>query len=225
GEPILFGRTHDGKVFGLRDICPHRGVPLSFGTFDGKEITCHFHGWRYSPAGRCMAIPTMVEGQNIDISRIGTRAYEVRDWQGNIWVWMGEPRAQYADLPSLPEFVDTPVRMDFSMEFPCAAEYAIVAFFDPAHTPHVHKSWWYRARTAPHEKEKRYVPIPYGLRMERAVSKANGLAYRMLGGDVSTEISFYLPAWRVEHIKAGKHNLWSVTTVTPIDDKRCRETH
>src|SRR5262245_49854151 len=113
GEPILFGRTLEGKVFGLRNICPHRGVPLSFGTFDGKEITCHFHGWRYSPAGRCMAIPTMVEGQDIDISRIGTRAYEVREWQGNIWVWMGEPRTQYPDLPMLPEFIEMPVRMDF----------------------------------------------------------------------------------------------------------------
>ena len=29
GEPVLLGRTKDGQAFALRDICPHRGVPLS----------------------------------------------------------------------------------------------------------------------------------------------------------------------------------------------------
>ena len=31
GEPVLLGRGHDGVAFALRDICPHRGVPLSAG--------------------------------------------------------------------------------------------------------------------------------------------------------------------------------------------------
>ena len=31
GEPVVIGRMRDGKVFALRDICPHRGVPLSAG--------------------------------------------------------------------------------------------------------------------------------------------------------------------------------------------------
>ena len=37
GEPIVFGRTDDGQIFGLRDICPHRALPLSCGQFDGKD--------------------------------------------------------------------------------------------------------------------------------------------------------------------------------------------
>ncbi|HUJ45554.1 MAG TPA: Rieske (2Fe-2S) protein, partial [Rhizomicrobium sp.] len=31
GEPVLIGRMKDGRAFALRDICPHRGVPLSGG--------------------------------------------------------------------------------------------------------------------------------------------------------------------------------------------------
>ena len=31
GEPILFGRTHDGTPFAMCDICPHRGILLSGG--------------------------------------------------------------------------------------------------------------------------------------------------------------------------------------------------
>jgi phenylpropionate dioxygenase-like ring-hydroxylating dioxygenase large terminal subunit len=40
GEPVLFCRAKNGGVFALRDICPHRGVPLSYGMFDGKEVEC-----------------------------------------------------------------------------------------------------------------------------------------------------------------------------------------
>ena len=31
GQPILFGRDHDGKAYALKDICPHRGILLSGG--------------------------------------------------------------------------------------------------------------------------------------------------------------------------------------------------
>ena len=29
GEPIVLGRQKTGQPFALRDICPHRGIPLS----------------------------------------------------------------------------------------------------------------------------------------------------------------------------------------------------
>ena len=31
GEPVVLGRLKSGEIFALRDICPHRGVPLSAG--------------------------------------------------------------------------------------------------------------------------------------------------------------------------------------------------
>jgi hypothetical protein len=31
GEPVLIGRTKAGRLFALRDICPHRAAPLSAG--------------------------------------------------------------------------------------------------------------------------------------------------------------------------------------------------
>ena len=31
GEPVLLGRTKEGGLFALRDICPHRAAPLSAG--------------------------------------------------------------------------------------------------------------------------------------------------------------------------------------------------
>ena len=45
--PLVLGRTSDGKTFAMRDSCPHRGIPLSYGHFDGKAVECSYHGWRF----------------------------------------------------------------------------------------------------------------------------------------------------------------------------------
>ena len=36
GEPIVLGRLKGGQVFALRNICPHRGVPLHYGCLEGE---------------------------------------------------------------------------------------------------------------------------------------------------------------------------------------------
>ena len=63
GEPILLGRAGDGTVFAMRDICPHRGIPLSDGRLDRDEVECCYHGWRFGTDGRCTAIPSLTADQ------------------------------------------------------------------------------------------------------------------------------------------------------------------
>ena len=59
GIPLVLGRTARGEAFALRDSCPHRGIPLSYGRFDGREVECCYHGWRFDPpSGQCRAIPS-----------------------------------------------------------------------------------------------------------------------------------------------------------------------
>ena len=70
GEPVLIGRGRDGRVFALRDICPHRGIPLHYGRFDGDTIACCYHGWRFDRGGGCVEIPSLREGQEVDLARI-----------------------------------------------------------------------------------------------------------------------------------------------------------
>src|SRR5204863_9591714 len=86
GEPILIGRDRAGAVFALRDLCPHRGMPHSFGAFDGSEIECCYHGWRFATDGHCTLIPSLVEGQVFDLASVGVARYPAREVQGNIWV-------------------------------------------------------------------------------------------------------------------------------------------
>ncbi len=39
-QPLVVGRDQQGQAFALRDACPHRGMPLSCGHFDGQQIEC-----------------------------------------------------------------------------------------------------------------------------------------------------------------------------------------
>ena len=71
GEPVLLGRDHAGQLFALRDICPHRGVPLSAGRIKSDQtVECPYHGWRFRQDGVCGAIPSLVPGQDFDPEKI-----------------------------------------------------------------------------------------------------------------------------------------------------------
>src|SRR5580698_251776 len=52
-ERVVAYRLSDGSVAAARDICYHRGVPLSLGHVEGDEIICKYHGLRYDREGRC----------------------------------------------------------------------------------------------------------------------------------------------------------------------------
>src|SRR5882757_11042612 len=77
GEPVMLARSHDGRAFALRDICPHRAAPLSAGkVLAENSVECPYHGWRFKPDGVCSAIPSLIEGQDsIDPAKIRVRSY------------------------------------------------------------------------------------------------------------------------------------------------------
>lgn len=231
GEPLLIGRTQAGDAFALRDICPHRGVPLSAGRLLGADentcgeavVECPYHGWQFRADGRCAEIPSLVPGQDVDVSRIRVRRYPVKEVQGNIWVYMADEKR--ADLvpthepPTMPDFGDRAPNIRETMIFSCHVDHAVIGLMDPAHGPFVHRSWWWRSRKSIHEKAKAFAPTEFGFAMVEHKPSSNSLAYKILGGAPTTEISFRLPGIRIERIKAGKHRLVGLTSVTPIDEK------
>src|SRR5260370_15333832 len=102
GEPILIGRDRSGAVFALRDFCPHRGIPLSEGRFDGAEVECRFHGWRFDRTGRCTAIPSLTADDRCEPGRNRSKSYPARAVQGNIWIFFGDEPERAAEIPILP---------------------------------------------------------------------------------------------------------------------------
>jgi phenylpropionate dioxygenase-like ring-hydroxylating dioxygenase large terminal subunit len=226
GEPILLGRDPSGAVFALRDLCPHRGMPLSAGRFDGREVECRYHGWRFDTSGRCTLIPSLVPGQPSSSDRIRIRAYSVREIQGNVWVFFGDEPTAAPEIPLLEGFeIGRPPDLAESVAFAAPIDHAVVGLMDPAHGPFVHRAWWWRSRRSIHQKTKAFIPSPFGFTMSRHRPSQNSRAYRLLGGVPETEIAFRLPSVRIEQIRAGQHHVGNLTAITPIDDRLTEINH
>jgi phenylpropionate dioxygenase-like ring-hydroxylating dioxygenase large terminal subunit len=143
-----------------------------------------------------------------------------------IWVFMGAPddEAQLPPIPRAPDLGERAPALIESQIFPCDIDHAVIGLMDPAHGPYVHRSWWWRSKKSMHEKAKDFAPSHLGFTMVRHKPSANSGAYKVLGGEISTEISFQLPGVRIEHIKAGRHTICGMTTVTPLTKDRTEVT-
>jgi phenylpropionate dioxygenase-like ring-hydroxylating dioxygenase large terminal subunit len=231
GEKVLLGRDRAGAVFALRDICPHRGMPLSFGAFDGAQLECCYHGWRFATDGRCTAIPSLVPGQAFDLARIAVARYPAREVQGNIWVFFGSdpgtaPDIPVPDIPMLEGFAESAApQVVETMHFAAPIDHAVVGLMDPAHGPFVHSAWWWRSRRSVHEKAKAFELSPYGFTMSRHAPSTNSRAYRLLGGAPETEIVFRLPSVRIEETRTARYALANLTALTPVDDTTTAVNH
>jgi phenylpropionate dioxygenase-like ring-hydroxylating dioxygenase large terminal subunit len=223
-EPILFGRTNQGKAFAIRDICPHRAVPLSCGWYDGETVQCCYHGWRFDAGGKCAEIPSLMPEQEMDLSRFDVRSYEVKEVQGNVWVYIPDPDRTPShpprfDVPRVPGFGDEVApNVTYTMRFPCYIDHAVVGLMDPAHSPFVHRSWWWRGGTL-NDEIKWFDPSPYGFTMRKhQMPEHMGRGYWLIGGVPENEIIFHLPGVRTEETTTAKHRVVNLTTVTPLTD-------
>lgn len=225
-QPVLLARDKSGTAFALRDICPHRAAPLSAGRFKDGNVECPYHGWQFRKDGVCAHIPSVLQDQGIDVGRIRVDSYPLREQDGLIWIYMpADPKnpAPILDPPRIPiAAADGDARPRFveSQLFPCEVDHAVVGLMDPAHGPFVHKAWWWRSEGSIHAKAKRHIPSERGFTMVGHKPSSNSFAYRILGGDITTEIRFELPGVRFEHIKAGKREVLGFTAVTPLDQSR-----
>ncbi len=102
GEPIVMFRPRNGEVAALRDVCPHRAVPLSMGSVSEGRIRCPYHGLEFDEHGVCRKNPH-VDGPS---EQLKTRAYSVVEKHGGIWIWMGEEMADPAKIPEY-DWMDT----------------------------------------------------------------------------------------------------------------------
>jgi phenylpropionate dioxygenase-like ring-hydroxylating dioxygenase large terminal subunit len=220
GEPVLLGRKSDGKVFALRDTCPHRGTLLSKGSFDGREVTCPYHGWRFTADGQCTAIPSQCEGQRPQPRDVRAEGFPIAEHQGNIWVFMGTRGASLPPVPEVPA-IGHRLQLHVAMTFACNIDLAVIGLMDPAHGAFVHRSALWRTAASIHEKQKAFSPLPehqgLGWRMDRHTASRNSRAYALfLGGAPETEIVYRLPSVRIEHARTPKYNYCGLTACTPI---------
>lgn len=236
--PLVIGRDRHAKPFALRDACPHRGMPLSCGRFDGQSLECSYHGWKFDgQSGQCRLIPSLTSDQDLKVDRIYAGSYPCQENDDYIWAFIPEPPPLGAGFskavepafpaPRVPIFGGKYKIAYLTADLPCSVDHGIIGLMDPAHGPFVHQAWWWRSRHSIHEKQKNFEPIPMGFRMSAHTPSSNSAPYKLLrlyadADSITTTIDFVLPNLRLETIRAGKYWFSSLTTVTPITRSHCR---
>ncbi|PHQ66695.1 MAG: 2Fe-2S ferredoxin [Robiginitomaculum sp.] len=222
GQPIVIGRGQDGKIFALRDICPHRAAPLSAGKIlDDGTVECPYHGWRFGQDdGQCSHIPAICSGQKDPADGIKVRAFPVREDGQLIWVYIAKD-AKFKGEPDFepPHFDMADKKQVFvqRLTLNCHVDHAVIGLMDPAHVSFLHRQWWWRSGASMHEKAKKFEPRERGFAMAAHTPSSNSFGYKILGGKPITEIAFRLPGVRTEEITVGNKGILSFTAVVPVD--------
>jgi len=240
--PLVVGRDRGGRPFALRDACPHRGMPLHCGKFDGENVECSYHGWKFDAHnGQCELIPSLTADQKLKVDRIYAGSYPCDEQDGFVWVYIPDPGPQSAGFSARQEAPDPAPQIEkfgeasggkyklayLIADMPVSIDHGIIGLMDPAHGPFVHQAWWWRSRRSIHEKKKNFEPILNGFRMSAHTPSSNSAPYKLLrlyaaADSITTTIDFVLPNRRTETIRAGKYWFSSLTTVTPITRNQCR---
>lgn len=220
-QPIALFRSASGSVGALVDRCPHRGVPLSGGKVIGDRLQCPYHGWEFTCAGRCEAVPSFL-GQPDHVGRRAS-AHAVCEQQGVVWVW-GRPGAEPTGDPFHFEYAGrsgyTEIRHDVRAD---ATVHAVAEnALDVPHTAYLHGGL-FRTPTVRnritaevrrwHDRvECEYIGEP----------RPTGLVARVLspsGGIVTHFDRFFLPSIVQVEYRIGEENHFVITAAgTPAGD-------
>ena len=148
------------------------------GRIDGERVECCYHGWTFGTDGVCTSIPALVDGDPVDLEKITVSVYPLRERQGLIWIWIGEGDGTDVPSPEVPDVGEAPPQIVYALTFDVNIDHAVVGLIDPAHTPHVHESWWWRRPGQRRDKEKNFAPSALGFDMTSHRASSNSRIYR-----------------------------------------------
>ncbi|TVP64269.1 MAG: aromatic ring-hydroxylating dioxygenase subunit alpha [Leptolyngbya sp. LCM1.Bin17] len=136
-ERLVLYRTQDGPLTAARDLCLHRGAPLSLGWVEDGQLVCAYHGDRYTTEGQCVCIPAAPEASIPKRLRLTT--YPVQERYGLIWVRLVDngpvsfPEFEAWDDPDYIRIIPNSVHLE------AAAGRQVEGFLDVSHFAFVHK--------------------------------------------------------------------------------------
>jgi len=134
-QRLVIYRTSQGVTV-AKDLCLHRGAPLSMGRLEGDGLMCAYHGFRYDGTGQCVCIPAHPGAAIPPKLRLTT--YPVAERHGLIWTCLsGQPANVLPEVPEweIPSYQRAnPVPLDLE----ASAGRQLEGFMDVAHFAWVH---------------------------------------------------------------------------------------
>lgn len=152
-----------------RDLCVHRGTPLSMGWVEGEEIVCPYHGFHYGIDGKCTSIPAHPEAK---ISpRLCMTVYPVVERYGLVWTSL---TGKLDNIPSFPawDYPDFQQIVCPPFEIKGSAGRQMEGFLDVAHFAWVHTKT-FGDRNNPFVPSYQVDITDYGLRVEYVSTVSN----------------------------------------------------
>ena len=142
---LVVARFENGSILVADVACPHKGARLSHGYIRDEALMCPYHGWRFSSAGSCQSIPSLLE-PNVDKQALAhLRTYRAQERYGFIWVKLDD--TPLADgvvhaLPDVPEFEDPrwTYRMGPPMAFATGWRREVENYLDMSHFAFAHSA-------------------------------------------------------------------------------------
>lgn len=135
-ERLVVYRLPGGTLTVARDLCLHRGVPLSMGFLHEGNLSCAYHGFSYDGTGKCVKIPAH-PGAAIP-PKLCLKTYPVREAYGLVWTRLADTGP--VPFPEMKEWDDPDYLqvLPDSVFMKAAAGRQVEGFLDVSHFAFVH---------------------------------------------------------------------------------------
>jgi vanillate O-demethylase monooxygenase subunit len=206
-----------------RDLCFHRGAALSMGWVEGEQIVCPYHGFRYGPDGRCVAVPAHPDMAISPKLRIIT--FPTIERFGLVWTTLnGGPEA----LPEFEAWNDPEFQpiMAPTIDINGSAGRQVEGFLDVAHFAWAHVES-FGDRSNPIVPSYRVERTERGIRAEYLSSVSNyprGLQHLAPDGFQWLRVFEVFPPFSarlVVHFPNGGR-LWILNAASPVSARKTR---
>ena len=235
-EPLVLVRFGE-KAVCLKDLCIHRGTPLSLGWREGDSLVCGYHGWAFDETGRCVRVPALPRDQAIP-AKAKVKSYLVKEAYGVVWVCLDDEPIH--DIPEFPEWGDPSYEFYYLGPFirKASAARVIENFVDQAHFPWVHEGILgdrEHAEVPPLSPERHGEELRYSL--DDVPNKAHPVKHsrnyrltrpfaihqrKVREGDGGTEVLFFVAGPRAAKECWQLHIMMRNYEVTPEDERETR---
>ena len=121
-----------------RDICPHRGVPLSKGWVQDDQLICPYHGLHYASNGKCTKIPAQPELTRIS-ERFSLHMFPAVEKYGLLWTSLHSTEPVLPSLDSWEQEGHQPILPSY-VDIAGSSGRQVEGFIDVAHFAWIHSA-------------------------------------------------------------------------------------